>query len=404
MKNQLRVFAALSALTSAAAFAYSGGISSASFNPNAGCNGVCHSGGLPPTVALASEKAAVNAGESSLLFFTITQASALQTHAGLNLKASAGTLAVADAGTQLMFGEITHLGVQPLVSGQITFSALWTSPPSVSQTVTFTAWGNNVNFNGLNDGDRASTTTAAIVVTCVATNEVCDGVDNDCNSQTDEGQLCPVGQQCVAAACEVIDAGTDAGFDAGFDGGFDAGFDGGVDAGFDGGVDAGVQCGPNERLCNGQCASLTTPSNCGGCGITCTGNNVCSNGACTAFCAGGQTNCSGSCQDLQTSATSCGSCGQACSFEGAAGVCRAGVCQLGACNVGNVDLDKDPSNGCECSGSREEICNGFDDDCDGEVDEIDKCDAGGGCGCSATNGLLAVFAALGVLELRRRRR
>lgn len=33
--------------------------------------------------------------------------------------------------------------------------------------------------------------------------EVCDGQDNNCDSQVDEAALCPAGEQCVDGACQV---------------------------------------------------------------------------------------------------------------------------------------------------------------------------------------------------------
>jgi hypothetical protein len=46
-------------------------------------------------------------------------------------------------------------------------------------------------------------------------------------------------------------------------------------------------------------------------------------GACVDVCTTGQTNCSGACVNLQTSAANCGACGRACA-SGLA--CVAGLC------------------------------------------------------------------------------
>ncbi len=66
----------------------------------------------------------------------------------------------------------------------------------------------------------------------------------------------------------------------------------------------------------------------------------------------------------------CGGCGQACSFDNAAALCAAGDCALGDCAMGFGDADGVAENGCECErGGEEELCDGGDTDCDGEVDE-----------------------------------
>ena len=96
----------------------------------------------------------------------------------------------------------------------------------------------------------------------------------------------------------------------------------------------------------------------------------------------------------------CGECNNVCAFERATPLCNDGLCVQGPCEDGFHDLDEEP--GCEypCvvrppqggelprSG---EVCNGFDDDCDGRIDEgFDKDTESANCGicgrvCSFAN-------------------
>src|SRR5579863_602311 len=47
-------------------------------------------------------------------------------------------------------------------------------------------------------------------------------------------------------------------------------------------VDGGCACPPYQSLCNGRCIPTSgDPNNCGGCGTTCTGIQVCSSNACS---------------------------------------------------------------------------------------------------------------------------
>ena len=50
--------------------------------------------------------------------------------------------------------------------------------------------------------------------------------------------------------------------------------------------------------------------------------------------------------------------------------CAAGACTVASCEPGYVDLDHDPSNGCEyaCTVTGVEVCDGEDNDCDGHID------------------------------------
>jgi len=75
--------------------------------------------------------------------------------------------------------------------------------------------------------------------------------------------------------------------------------------------------------------------------------------------------------DLATDLEHCGACGNTCVFANAGASCAASTCAMGGCNTGFVDLDADPSNGCEyrCTATGAETCNTVDDDCDGTIDE-----------------------------------
>ena len=96
------------------------------------------------------------------------------------------------------------------------------------------------------------------------------------------------------------------------------------------------------------------------------------------ICDGRDNDCNGKTDDgfdLQTSLEHCGTCGRKCEFPHAAAICAAGSCQMRACVEGFLDIDVNPRNGCEypCvpSNNGKEICDGQDNNCDGQVDESD---------------------------------
>jgi MYXO-CTERM domain-containing protein len=224
------------------------GIASSNFpNINTGCNG-CHTNldgtAVPPAVALSASATSLTPGQQITLTFVVTSMNAPAQHAaGFNIRSSQpgtsnppGTFAVggaASTGTRTIAGvaEMTHsVPKENDGSNQATFTALWTPNNGVSGDVTFTAWGNSVNLNASNQGDRAATTTFVVNI-CTPSNwytdadhdgygagvptsactqpagtvadntdcndasdaihpgatEVCNGADDNCNGSVDEG-------------------------------------------------------------------------------------------------------------------------------------------------------------------------------------------------------------------------
>ena len=136
----------------------------------------------------------------------------------------------------------------------------------------------------------------------------------------------------------------------------------------------------------------TALAHCGGCGRACApGSRVlgaeCDGGRCAITgCVEGYGSCdadfANGCETwLPSSLAHCGGCGQACvpgaGHEGGveAMECVAGVCRVRTCRPGHADADGDFANGCEyaCATRHRgvETCNGHDDDCDGEGDAAD---------------------------------
>ncbi len=150
------------------------------------------------------------------------------------------------------------------------------------------------------------------------------------------------------------------------------------------------------------------PANCGACGSVCSFPNalplcaasVCARGdclpgfvdldnlpetgceyQCTAsnggaeVCDGKDNNCNGLTDegtDLNNDVNNCGGCGIACTFLNATASCSDKMCVRGACTAGFEDANGVAADGCECAKSNGgvEICDGFDNDCNGMVDDV----------------------------------
>jgi hypothetical protein len=166
-------------LTTRATRARSAGIDSTQFsNVNIGCLN-CHGGGVAPMVNLSASATALVPGQQITLTFTVTTPNNDATNtahpngaAGFNMRTDTGhpgtfapgpnTVGIRTAiglGSQ---SEATHS--TPKTGEPAVFTVLWSPSAGVTGTVTFTAWGNAVNFNGDTSGDLAAMTTLNVTI------------------------------------------------------------------------------------------------------------------------------------------------------------------------------------------------------------------------------------------------
>lgn len=128
-----------------------------------------------------------------------------------------------------------------------------------------------------------------------------------------------------------------------------------------GGVCGVSNCAGGKGDCDGNIANgceatlATDPANCGACGTACFVNHgtpACGGGMCfVSACDAGFKDCDGNyvggCEtNVQSSVTSCGDCGVACTNAHGTTACNVGVC-VPMCAPGFADCDANPDNGCE---------------------------------------------------------
>ncbi|MCB9729139.1 MAG: hypothetical protein H6746_11760 [Deltaproteobacteria bacterium] len=272
-----------------------------------------------------------------------------------------------------------------------------------------------------------------IVTSCVpgrAHPEQCDGVDNDCDGETDEDAALPPAPTCGQGACAAT--GT-----VSCEGGevvqsCEAGQPGaetcnGVDDDCDGDTDEDVVLGPAPTCGEGACATTgtiacvggevvesceattATPETCNGVDDDCDGAidedvvlgapPTCGEGACAATgtiaCVGGEV--VESCEPGAGGPEACNGIDDDCDGDtdedvvlGAPPTCGEGACAATgtiACVGGEV------VESCEPGAGRPEACNGIDDDCDGDTDEDVVLGAPPTCGegvCAATGTIACV--------------
>ena len=156
--------AALVLLTAVPAHGLPEGIFGFSGQLGTTCNlSTCHGGGTAPVVRFEGPQN-LAAGAIATFRFVVESRSPVQTVAGFNVAASAGSLEVSSQDQQVMQGELTHTAPKANVDGVAAWEFTWQAPDHGGTHTLFGA-GLSANGDGTDGGDLAAATTLLINVT-----------------------------------------------------------------------------------------------------------------------------------------------------------------------------------------------------------------------------------------------
>jgi hypothetical protein len=132
-------------------------------------------------------------------------------------------------------------------------------------------------------------------------------------------------------------------------------------------VNGACACPTYQVACDGGCiAASADPDNCGGCGVQCSGTQLCSAGACVAAdagCLSGLQGCTRACVDPNNDSQNCGGCGNTCKTGTgcAGGTCVASLAVLDGgtmlnCPAGGPPIIANPEAGAAgCAGNMAQV-------------------------------------------------
>ncbi len=215
--------------------------------------------------------------------------------------------------------------------------------------------------------------------------DICDGEDNDCDGETDNAppdEACPLKEKekkhvsstaciekegnkvCIIAECQPNYWDNDGLYDNGCEAECIK-------------SNNGVEiCDGADNDCNGKTDELNPDVMCPP--VLNSNEAKCVQGKCEYVCNYGYGSCNddwadGCETDIKNNSEHCGKCKTPCMPDNAVGMCSDMQCKIVSCKNGYYDIDKKPENGCEyqCTPTGMEVCDGKDNDCDGQTDNAD---------------------------------
>ncbi len=213
---------------------------------------------------------------------------------------------------------------------------------------------------------------------CVPDDEVCNGRDDDCDMNVDEGTTFSTVEHCGTCghACptNLINARSVC-----------------VDG------ECEIECATQTKDCDGDVTpgcetNLTSPTDCGDCDVACGGSTpLCGqNGGtlqCVGSCGAMLMECSDACVDVETDPFHCGACGDACTAQSNTSVtCSASECVYSCVEGYDACTDGEESDGCETNTRTDPLhCSACGTACDDEANSSPRC-VNGTCDIACDNG------------------